>query len=859
LEEKSVVFKTQEILLVVSLSYPATAVNPAASVLTPEGGPPPTDPGLVAEVRETLRLLVAPGAVFELRALYPVEYRVFGSGDLDKAAVWATGQAALEKNVYVTLNSLAESLRETGRAAADGDVVSRRWLLVDIDPERDGTVSATDAEKEQAREVALAVKAWLHEQGFPEPVLADSGNGWHLLYPIDLPAADQGLVKRSLQALAARFNTATVKIDTSVFNPSRITKLYGTVARKGLSDSARPHRKSAIMSVPTDLKVVPTDRLEAVAALAPSRDDQHTGHIPAKDHQQSVVPGQRLRRCIPVPDLSREEAVRLAEAFVSKIPPAVSGHGGHDQTFAVACRLVRDFGLSVEEARPVLKAYNLRCLPPWEEWELDHKLADADEYDGLRGLYLVGFSNYRDEEGKGCRGEFGKQGLSAKVIAENLFNITEGWPKKAGGSLFVPGSDLKPTWLSDPRELFAWIQGQLAPTQQNKLKWAEGTDKMTKSEFHSYLIQKTESYDAVEPYPHYPAISGHYYMHPAVKGGDGRAFADLLDRFNPATPVDRQLIKAMFMTPFWGGPGGARPVFLITCEDEDVNKGRGVGKTSLAEMVGHLAGGLLTFSKEEASETIMKRLLSPPALDKRVCLFDNVKSLKFSSEVLEGLVTVPTLSGRQLYVGDGSRPNTLTYLMTINGATLSKDMAQRCVIIKVRRPVHSGDWAAETRGLIDRRRWEIVGDILAELRREVAPLNSFSRWGQWEKSVLAHCEDPAECQQLIGERQGDVDGDQDEADQVREVFVKDLVKRGFDPEKSVVWYPSGVVADIVNHATGDHRVKQRATGYLNTLAIREIHKKRWDGSRGYVWTGEKSSPGAPKVKYDSTGKLGIVF
>jgi hypothetical protein len=818
----------------------------ATAIPAPSADVPPPAAELVTEVTETLRLLVGPEQVFELRALPDAEYRRFNLDSVSQAAEWAAGQAVKSKTVYVTLNPLAGTCDATGRAACDADVLGRRWLLVDADPVRPPDVSSTDEEKAHAKERVLAVRDWLAEQGFPEPVLADSGNGFHLLYRIDLPAADQGIVKRALRALAAKFDDGAVKIDTRVSNASRITKLYGTVARKGPGDRDRPHRKSAVLSVPPELRAIPTDRLESVAAQAAT--------------EGPAGSGPKRRRPVPVPEIPREEVRRRARGYVEKMPSAVSGQGGHDQTFAVACRLVRGFGLTPAEARPVLEEFNRRCQPPWEPWELDHKLEDADVFDGPRGLYLVEFSNYREGNEEERSGWSEKVGLSSPIIAEKLFGITDGWPRKAGGALFVPGPDFKPTWLPDHRSLFAWIQGQFPPRQHNPVTWVEGADKVTKAEFHTYLTQTAQSYDAVEPAPHHPQLSGHFYLHHEVGGGDGKALQALLARFNPATDVDRQLIKAMFLTPFWGGPGGTRPAFLITCEDEDESKGRGVGKTSLAEMVGLLAGGTIHFSKEESPEAITKRLISPAALDMRVVLLDNLKTLKFSSEVLEGLLTAAVVSGWKLYQGHGSRPNTLTYLLTINGASLSKDMAQRCVIIKLRRPVHSGDWARETRGFIESRRWEIIGDILAELRRDVPPLESVSRWGQWEQAVLSSCDDPADCLRLIEERRGEVDGDQDEADQVRDVFIQDLRKRGFDPDTAVVWYAAEAVRRIVNHATGEIRSTNKATAYLNNLAIKEIKRdKKFKGDRGHHWKGAKSSPEEQPVRYDSTGKPGVGY
>jgi hypothetical protein len=95
-----------------------------------------------------------------------------------------------------------------------------------------------------------AVRAFLDSRGWPAPVVGDSGNGHHLLYRIDLPADDGGIVQRVLQALARRFDTDAVKIDQKVFNPARVCKLPGTLARKGDNIPARPHRRAKFLEVP---------------------------------------------------------------------------------------------------------------------------------------------------------------------------------------------------------------------------------------------------------------------------------------------------------------------------------------------------------------------------------------------------------------------------------------------------------------------------------------------------------------------------------------------------------------------------------------------------------------------------------
>lgn len=63
-------------------------------------------------------------------------------------------------------------------------------------------------------------------------------------------------------------------------------------------------------------------------------------------------------------------------AYLAKLPPAVSGSGGHDATLTAACWCVR-FGLTDAEAMHALGEYNKRCSPPWSEKELAHKLESA--------------------------------------------------------------------------------------------------------------------------------------------------------------------------------------------------------------------------------------------------------------------------------------------------------------------------------------------------------------------------------------------------------------------------------------------------------------------------------------------------
>jgi hypothetical protein len=71
------------------------------------------------------------------------------------------------------------------------------------------------------------------------------------------------------------------------------------------------------------------------------------------------------------------EVIERARRYVAKCPAGVSGQGGHDATFHAAAVLVWGFALGETEALMLLNEYNGRCVPPWSERELQHKVRSA--------------------------------------------------------------------------------------------------------------------------------------------------------------------------------------------------------------------------------------------------------------------------------------------------------------------------------------------------------------------------------------------------------------------------------------------------------------------------------------------------
>jgi len=175
-----------------------------------------------------------------------------------KAAVHYSGKAP---GVYFTLNPVRPDLlaraqnRVVERAAhttGDVDILCRRWLPIDIDPVRPAGISSTAEEHELALERARTIREQLRQRGWPEPILASSGNGAHLLYRVDLSndSHSQELVKKVLEALDFHFSDDRVLIDTGVHNAARIWKAYGTLSCKGENTTERPHRPARILGGP---------------------------------------------------------------------------------------------------------------------------------------------------------------------------------------------------------------------------------------------------------------------------------------------------------------------------------------------------------------------------------------------------------------------------------------------------------------------------------------------------------------------------------------------------------------------------------------------------------------------------------
>ena len=386
-----------------------------------------------AAVAAALRVLADPEHGIELRTLPSVRWFVLPGRDID--GLVSAAKVLNNEAVFYSINPIPPTL---GTRTKDVHVLKRRWFLVDVDAERPNKphCASTDAEKAHAKEVIERIANHLNELGWPEPVRIDSGNGWHLLYRIDEPndEATRDVLHACLKRLKADHETPETDVDGAVYNAGRIAKLPGCWSKnKGPHDpdNGRPWRQCKLLSVPSEIEIVPRAYLEALAAGTADLFPDAGKKVESAPAPASGKPSIFL--FVATADEGPDVRAR-AVAYLDAMEPAVSGSGGHNTTLSAARAVVYGFDMGPEAGFDLLAAhYNPRCVPPWSDRELRHKCSEADKvaFDKPRG-YL------KDAPLPGVNGQYRQ---------ETTVDAKSGFGCGFIDSFALAGLDNKPMWL----------------------------------------------------------------------------------------------------------------------------------------------------------------------------------------------------------------------------------------------------------------------------------------------------------------------------------------------------------------------------------------------------------------------------
>jgi hypothetical protein len=319
--------------------------------------------------------------------------------------------------------------------------------------------------------------------------------------------------------------------------------------------------------------------------------------------------------------------------------------------------------------------------------------------------------------------------------------------------------------LSTQEKLFAFINPYADVIWQSR----KG---LSKDVFFEGLRQQADAYDFVSEQPHFSRVPTAAYLCEEVVPAANGAVEEFIDFFAPASDLDRQLMLAAFLTLFWGGPPGARPAFVLT---SDLGRGGvGIGKTTFAQKLTAPVGGHVLITAKVQDEKVGTLLLSPQGLRRRTVLIDNVKGARLSSMGIEAAITSREVGGHRLYEGYDSRPNYVTWFITVNEAKFSKDLADRSVVMNLASPKRRAGWEKAVDDFIAENRVRLFADVASYFELPATNIGGDWRWTEWTTEVLSRVGGTDETVAAIHARASAVDDEQAVAKEFVD-FIRDAL------------------------------------------------------------------------------------
>lgn len=345
------------------------------------------------------------------------------------------------------------------------------------------------------------------------------------------------------------------------------------------------------------------------------------------------------------------------------------------------------------------------------------------------------------------------EGKSEHMVALPLRTLVKecharflGFPKRLGETLFDWDRDRAAVlFLTNVEAVFSWM----GLVSGHNVDFAKGSGYVTKGELVEALRQRAAQYSSLSGVPHYPVRSDVFYTYGKLPPPDitHSTFWRLVSFFNPANDAHRSLLAAFLCAPLYFDPSADRPIWIIDTEDQQAS-----GKTSLVKLCALLyAGEYISVDigqLDREIQAIRRRLVSADARAKRIVVFDNI-TRTLNSPNLASLVTERFITGLAPYGrSEETRPNDLTYVVTVNNASLGDDIASRAYTVRIRKPQNpSPTWYRDVAGFIEHNRMQIFSDIIHMMDHNQLAASTVrrSRFGLFDARVLsATCRSEAE-------------------------------------------------------------------------------------------------------------------
>lgn len=471
--------------------------------------------------------------------------------------------------------------------------------------------------------------------------------------------------------------------------------------------------------------------------------------------------------------------IARAIRYLAACPPAVSGQGGHGRTFAVAGSIVQGFGIEPSAALGLLLThYNPRCMPPWRESELRHKINDAASKPSIKPfgwLRAVGIDEVNsiawDEDGstpaaavpsdvprgtiptsepkkprplitnvtfsKGKKTNKAGEEIDFTIwhaktvieIASEIQAANDGSPVLVSGQLMSPKPYDKseiPTkrdliFFAKHREFFAWMRGRGC-----KVYWPTSASKDSGGAREQgsvvTLVNREEIFEhlKISTKPDYASVECLPHE-PVVKNTlylpveFPEATGEAIKEFTSRLNPETEIDRGLLLAALLTPAWGGEPGKRPAFVFTS-RFGKGTGKSTTAEWFCEIFGGRVTIRPEDENwSQVHSRLLSNDALATRCILIDNAKK-KLQGQELEYLLTTPVFDGHKMYVGQMSRPNRMTTFITANAPSLGSDLATRAIKIQFGRPKTESAFDRWIIPFMEKNRMHLLADIYDVLR-----------------------------------------------------------------------------------------------------------------------------------------------
>ena len=801
---------------------------------------------------------------------------------------WLTAHNAKGWSLYIGANP-RKSNRCSGacNAATDSDVEKFNTLFVDFD----------DADPEEAM---LRIES----ASLPEPTLlvaSGRATGTHAYWRFDEPITDP-VLWRSLQITMIR----SVQSDKAIKNPSRIMRLCGTENHKR-GAPCRILKIGGTFPKWDDLGIEPAQEVQSfqtqhdpdrtpctenlnTVTLSYLQEETEGGErnnklvAAAFDYNANNYPIEQaikelaIERGVNRDGLSESESVRTVQnAYKKKATPsftrtlveettasdllsdlneskgmAPEGFTPDNASTAVAVKIAEDDNSSppvsdntahVSDKKEVVRVDN-RPVDPSDRVLVSNVSTKVVMENGRRKVVTL----YKPVDEIASEMSEALGGYPRRSTSTGVFAIKETKKEKVELWSILDTNDLFA--LFHDRAIVRWVRGECETLQGDTLS------AITKTEFFRWVKDNMEpSYEGVSEYPHVPPRPSTFYLPTVLPEPTGKCLDEFVAALNPATENDRKLMMAAMMTPGWGGASGARPMFVFTSD-----YGQGSGKTETAKAIGRIWGGSATLDYEDNWQNISKRIMSSDDWLSRIFLFDNIKG-KFSGSAIEAAVTSEYLTGHKMFVGTVKRPNDATFMLTFNLPEMSRDLAQRSVIVKVGKP-SAGDFVEWACQFVEEHRLQLISDILHLLKQtpeKVVSMQHADRWRAWQRDVLSKvpdCDVDALAAEIIERRPG-ADADAEEASSIVQAISDHLILYARREDSEEITEVTGAEIVKVMEVSGNWRANDTFSASSNSRKCMSIVKGKLLG-RGVLMPieteGKDGQKRPKKVRVNDEGR-----